>query len=84
MNAWAKKYRSWLANKSIQKLFHIFPICKNCGRLYVANAEQYIPDDKKIVYTCSAAELANKRLKAVDSKVEADIRKGEGKTSLES
>ncbi len=34
-----------------------FPICKVCRRLYVANAQQYLPDEMKVVYTCSGSRM---------------------------
>lgn len=56
-----------------------FPICKTCGRLYVANAQQYLPDERKVVYTCSGSRIGDQEIKGCGFKGEANICKGEGK-----
>lgn len=56
-----------------------FPICKVCRRLYVANAQQYLPDEMKVVYTCSGSRIGQQEIRGCGFKGEADIRKGEGK-----
>jgi lysyl-tRNA synthetase, class I len=56
-----------------------FPICKVCRRLYVANAQQYVPDEMKVVYTCSGSRIGQQEIRGCGFKGEADIRKGEGK-----
>lgn len=74
-----KKISQLVGQQKYTETIPYFPICKNCGRLYVANAEQYIPDDKKIVYTCSGSRIGQQEIKGCGFKGEADIRKGEGK-----
>lgn len=56
-----------------------FPICRVCGRLYVANAQQYLPDEKKILYTCSGSRIGQQEIKGCGFKGETNICKGEGK-----
>src|SRR5205807_2688143 len=29
-----------------------FPVCHNCGRLYTAVAQKYLPEEKKVAYVC--------------------------------
>ncbi|HXW11559.1 MAG TPA: lysine--tRNA ligase, partial [Nitrososphaeraceae archaeon] len=36
-----------------------FPICESCGRLYVANAEKYIKEERKVSYVCNGTKLGN-------------------------
>ncbi len=56
-----------------------FPICKNCGRLYVANAREYIPDEGKVLYTCSGGTIGRRYIEGCGFSGEAYIRRGDGK-----
>lgn len=56
-----------------------FPVCQNCGRLYTAVAQKYLPDEKKVAYTCSGSRIGKADIKGCGHKGEADITKGEGK-----
>jgi len=56
-----------------------FPVCHNCGRLYTAVAQKYLPEEKKVAYVCSGSRIGNEDVKGCGHKGETDIRKGEGK-----
>jgi lysyl-tRNA synthetase class 1 len=56
-----------------------FPICNMCGRLYVANAHEYLPDEGKVLYTCSGGTVGRRLVEGCGFNGEADIHKGEGK-----
>ncbi|HEU5461113.1 MAG TPA: lysine--tRNA ligase [Nitrososphaeraceae archaeon] len=56
-----------------------FPICKNCGKLYVAHAYKYLTKNKKVLYECSGINIGNNELRGCGYKGEADIGKAEGK-----
>lgn len=56
-----------------------FPVCQNCGRLYTAVAQKYLPDEKKVTYACSGSRIGKTDVKGCGHKGEADITKGEGK-----
>src|SRR5919108_3739978 len=56
-----------------------FPVCQNCGRLYTAVAQKYMPDEKKVAYVCSGSRIGKADVKGCGHKGEADIAKGEGK-----
>ena len=56
-----------------------FPICNKCGRIYVANAHEYIPDQGKVVYTCSGGTIGRRFVKGCGFKGEARIQRGDGK-----
>jgi lysyl-tRNA synthetase, class I len=56
-----------------------FPVCQNCGRLYTAVAQKYLPDEKKVAYVCSGSRIGKADIKGCGHKGEADISKGEGK-----
>ncbi|AFU57323.1 lysine--tRNA ligase [Candidatus Nitrososphaera gargensis Ga9.2] len=56
-----------------------FPVCHNCGRLYTAVAQKYLPDEKKVTYVCSGSRIGKADVKGCGHRGEADIAKGEGK-----
>jgi lysyl-tRNA synthetase class 1 len=56
-----------------------FPVCQNCGRLYTAVAQKYLPDEKKVAYVCSGSRIGKADIKGCGHRGEADISKGEGK-----
>ncbi|OLC22451.1 MAG: lysine--tRNA ligase [Thaumarchaeota archaeon 13_1_40CM_4_48_7] len=56
-----------------------FPVCHNCGRLYTAVAQKYLPEEKKVAYVCSGSRIGNEDVKGCGHKGETDITKGEGK-----
>ena len=56
-----------------------FPICESCGRLYVAKAEKYIKEEKKVNYVCSGTKLGNIDLKGCGYEGEIPIMTGQGK-----
>ncbi len=56
-----------------------FPICKMCGRLYVANAYEYIPDEGRVVYTCSGGTIGRRFVKGCGFNGEAHVQRGDGK-----
>jgi lysyl-tRNA synthetase class 1 len=56
-----------------------FPVCQNCGRLYTAIAQKYLPDEKKVAYVCLGSRIGKADIEGCGHKGEADITKGEGK-----
>jgi lysyl-tRNA synthetase class 1 len=56
-----------------------FPICQNCGKMYVAKAEKYLPDEKKVLYSCTGGRIGDKDLKGCGHRGAVDIRSGHGK-----
>ncbi|MFZ0511200.1 MAG: lysine--tRNA ligase [Candidatus Nitrosopolaris sp.] len=74
-----KKISQLVGQQKYIETIPYFPICKSCGRLYVANAQQYLPDEKKVVYTCSGSRIGQQEIKGCGFKGEANICKGEGK-----
>ena len=45
-----------VGKRSIRTVYHYFPVCESCGRLYVAKAEEYFEEERKVVYFCSGTE----------------------------
>jgi lysyl-tRNA synthetase class 1 len=56
-----------------------FPICESCGRLYVAHAEKYIREEKKVSYICNGTKLGNNEVKGCGYTGEIPISAGKGK-----
>lgn len=56
-----------------------FPICESCGRLYVAHAEKYIREEKKVSYICNGTKLGNNDVKGCGYTGEIPISVGKGK-----
>ncbi len=44
------------------KFLPFFPICEQCGRLYVANAVDYFPKEKTISYSCIGNTINRKHI----------------------
>ncbi len=61
------------------KVLPYFPICKECGRIYTANAYEY--DQKRFIvkYRCEGVEIKGKKIEGCGYEGEADIRKADGK-----
>ncbi|RMF32136.1 MAG: lysine--tRNA ligase, partial [Candidatus Nitrosothermus koennekii] len=64
-----------------KKVLPYFPICKNCQRIYVAEAYEYLEDEKRVRYRCKGANIGNKFIEGCNYEGEADITKDDGKLS---
>lgn len=56
-----------------------FPICKECGKLYVAHAKKYLTNEKKVLYECSGSKIGNREIEGCGYKGAVDIGKDGGK-----
>lgn len=56
-----------------------FPICQQCGRLYVANATEYDAEEKKIRYSCIGNTINKKQMKGCGHQGEVKIDSNQGK-----
>ncbi len=61
-----------------------FPICSSCGRIYTTTAQEFLPKEGKVLYSCKGMEIKGKWLEGCGHEGEADYRKGEGKLSWKS
>jgi len=61
-----------------------FPVCSNCGRIYTTKANEFLPKEEKILYTCEGMEVKGKWLEGCGYEGEANYTKGEGKLSWKS
>ncbi|MBI2127403.1 MAG: lysine--tRNA ligase [Thaumarchaeota archaeon] len=69
-----KKIAEMLGQTKFEKVLPYYPICANCGRIYVAQAYQYIPEEKKVLYKCIGAEIRKQEIEGCNHS-------GEGKLS---
>jgi lysyl-tRNA synthetase class 1 len=74
-----KKIAEFVGQDKYINVLPYFPVCASCGRLYVANAEKYLPEEKKVIYSCKGSRIGKSEVKGCGHEGEADITKGEGK-----
>ena len=61
------------------KFLPFFPICQQCGRLYVASATEYFVDEKTIAYSCIGNTIGKKQIDGCGHQGEIKINNGDGK-----
>ncbi len=61
------------------KFLPFFPVCQQCGRLYVANATEYFSDKRTIAYSCIGNTINKKLINGCGYKGEVKTENGEGK-----
>jgi lysyl-tRNA synthetase, class I len=61
------------------KFLPFFPICQQCGRLYVANATEYFVDEKTIAYSCIGNTIGKKQIDGCGHQGEIKVNNGDGK-----
>lgn len=74
-----KKIAEFVGQEKYISVLPYFPVCASCGRLYVANAEKYLPEEKKVIYSCKGSRIGKSEVQGCGHKGEADITKGDGK-----
>ncbi|MCH9657322.1 lysine--tRNA ligase [archaeon] len=74
-----EKISELVGQEKYQKYLPYFPVCANCNRLYTAESTEYIPDEKKVRYTCHDTKIGSKTVKGCGHVGEADITKDLGK-----
>jgi lysyl-tRNA synthetase, class I len=78
-NLLGQKIAEYVGQKKYNEILPYFPVCESCGRLYVAKAERYLPDEKQVIYVCSESRIGEKKLKGCGYGGQIDITKGDGK-----
>ena len=56
-----------------------FPVCESCGRLYVAKAEEYFEEERKVVVLWSGTKLGNTEINGCGHRGEVSAVLGKGK-----
>lgn len=74
-----KKIAEFVGQDKYVSVLPYFPVCSNCGRLYTAATEKYLPSEKKVLYTCKGSRIGKQEVAGCGHHGEADIAKGEGK-----
>lgn len=58
-----------------------FPICEQCGRLYLAQAYEYLPGERKVRYRCSPSVIGRKMVEGCGYSGELRVGGDRGKMS---
>ena len=74
-----EKITELVGQEKYQEALPYFPVCSNCGRLYTAEAYEYLPDERKIKYRCHETTIGSKILAGCGHDGIADITKDLGK-----
>ena len=74
-----RKIVEFVGQDKYTEVLPYFPICSNCGRLYTAVAQEYLPNHKRVAYVCHGSRIGKEEIKGCGNKGEADITRGEGK-----
>ena len=74
-----QKIAEFVGQDKYTEVLPYFPICRNCGRLYTAVAQEYLPDERRVAYICRGGRIGKEEIKGCGNKGEADITRGEGK-----
>jgi lysyl-tRNA synthetase class 1 len=74
-----QKIAEFVGQDKYTEVLPYFPICHNCGRLYTAVAQQYLPDERRVTYICKGGRIGKEEIKGCGNIGEADIARGEGK-----
>jgi lysyl-tRNA synthetase class 1 len=74
-----QKIAEFVGQGKYNEVLPYFPICSNCGRLYTAVAQQYLPDERRVAYICRGGKIGKEEIKGCGNKGEVDIGRGEGK-----
>lgn len=74
-----KKIAEFVGQDKYVNVLPYFPVCSNCGRLYTAITEKYLPGEKKVLYACKGSRIGKQEVAGCGHHGESDITKGEGK-----
>lgn len=74
-----KKIAEFVGQDKYVSVLPYFPVCSNCGRLYTAATEKYLPEEKKVLYSCKGSRIGKQEVNGCGHSGEADIARGEGK-----
>ena len=74
-----EKIAELVGQEKYQESLPYFPVCSNCGRLYTAEAYEYLPDERKIKYRCHETTIGSQILDGCGHDGVADITKDLGK-----
>jgi len=73
------KIAQFVGQDKYNEVLPYFPVCENCGRLYTAIAQDYMPDEKSVSYSCTGGLVGKIDVRGCGHRGEAKIEKGQGK-----
>lgn len=76
-----KKISDMLGQKKFEKALPYFPLCERCRRIYVAEAYQFLPKEKSVLYRCKGSEIGGKLIEGCGHEDKVSVLKGLGKLS---
>jgi lysyl-tRNA synthetase class 1 len=76
-----RKITEMLGQRKFEEVLPYFPICEQCGRIYVANAVDYVASEAKVRYRCSGTEIRGQAVAGCGHEGEVRITDGRGKLS---
>ena len=68
-----------VGQEKYQTFLPYYPVCANCGKLYTAQANNYIESERKVSYKCTDTKIGGKTITGCTHIGEADITKDLGK-----
>jgi lysyl-tRNA synthetase class 1 len=68
-----------VGQEKFEEALPYFAICGNCGRIYTTRTYEYLPKEKKVLYSCEGMKIKGQRFEGCGHKGEANYIKGEGK-----
>jgi lysyl-tRNA synthetase class 1 len=68
-----------VGQEKFEEALPYFAICSNCGRIYTTRTHEYLPKEKKVLYSCEGMEIKGQHFEGCGHKGEANYLKGEGK-----
>lgn len=74
-----EKIEELVGQEKFKNVLPYFPICSNCKRIYVAEAYEYLKDEKKVLYKCKGTRMGKNFIEGCKHEGSADIRKNDGK-----
>jgi lysyl-tRNA synthetase, class I len=74
-----KKIAEIVGQAKYEESLPYFPVCDNCGRVYVATPTDYFSDKRMVKYHCIGTRIGNIQVKGCDYHGESYLQDGNGK-----
>ena len=55
--------REEVGQEKYEEVLPYLPVCSNCGRIYTTKAYDFLPKERKVLYTCEGTEIKGQWLK---------------------
>lgn len=73
------KIEELVGQEKFKEALPYFPVCNNCKKIYVAEAYEYLKEEKKVLYKCKGAKMGKGFIDGCGHEGAADIRTNDGK-----